>query len=120
MHEASEFTREYGLKQSLEEYAEIYGEENARYLWDTIHKNAEDNNRDIMFIDIPELSDLGFKEKAEQWARENNKNLIYQKGAIDIIRNLISGDWNDDEFLILEPGQKIDPVYDWDEIIKAE
>ena len=119
MHEASEFASDFGLKQSFEQYAEIYGEENARYLWETLHVNVENNNKDIVFIDIPELSHLGFADKARNWAEENEKNFIYERGSLDVIQKLLNGDWNDEEFLTVLPGQKIDPVYDWERIIQA-
>lgn len=119
MHEASDFTREKGFKQSYEEYVEIYGEESAKYLWETLHQSTEDNNQDIVFIDIPELSGLGYEERARKWAEEYDKTFIYQKGSLDLIKKLIDGDWNDDEFQTIQSGQKIDPVYDWDRIIQA-
>ena len=119
MHEASDFASESGLKQSFQEYAEIYGEENARYLWETLHESVDNNNKNIVFIDIPELSHLGFAEKAREWAEENNKNFIYERGSIDIIKKLLDGDWNEEEFLTVKPGQKIDPVYDWFQIVQS-
>jgi len=119
MHESSDFASDFGLKQSFREYAEIYGEENARYIWESLHENVENNNKDIVFIDIPELSHLGFAEKAREWAGENNKNFIYEKGSIDLIKKLIDGDWDEEEFLTVMPGQKIDPVYDWKKIIQS-
>ena len=116
---ATYFTRESGLQQSYEDYVNIYGEESARYLWETLHKNVVDNNKDIVFIDIPELSHLGFFEKAKEWAEINNKNFIYRQGSISLIRKLLIGEWNREEFLIVKPGEKIDPVYDWDKIIQS-
>ena len=41
-------------------------------------------------------------------------------GDLRLFRMLTNGEWNDDEFLVLEPGQSIQPNYDWDRIIKAE
>jgi len=32
----------------------------------------------------------------------------------------VSGDWTDEDYLVLLPGQKIGGVYDWDRIVKAE
>ena len=119
MHEASGFASEFGLKQSFQEYVEIYGEDNARYLWETLHENLENNNKEIVFIDIPELSHLGYAEKAREWAKDNNKDFIYEKGSIEVIKKLLNGEWNDEEFLTVLPGQKIDPVYDWVRIIQS-
>jgi len=119
MHDSSEFAKQAGLKQSLQEYIEIYGEESAKYLWETLHQNTEDQNSDIVYIEIPELEHLGFAEKARNWAEENSKNFLYTKGSIDIVKKLLSGNWNNDEFLTVNPGEKIDPVYDWDKIIQS-
>jgi len=27
--------------------------------------------------------------------------------------------WNTDDYLVVEPGEKIAPVYDWEEVIRA-
>jgi len=120
MHDASQFAADSGLQQSLEDYIEIYGEESGKYLWDSLHQNTEDQNKDIIYIEIPELEHLGFAEKAKKWAQENNKNFIKETGSITIIRKLLSGDWDEEEFLTVKPGEKIDPVYDWNKIIQAK
>ena len=120
LHEASEFAAKSGLKQNYKEYVEIYGEENAKYLWETLHQNTEDNNKDIVFIDIPELKGLGYEAKAREWAALNGKNFIYQKGSISIIKKLLNGHWDTENFICLNPGEVIDPVYDWDRVVEAK
>ncbi len=120
MHDTGEFAAQSGLQQSLDDYIEIYGEESGKYLWDSLHQSTEDQNKDIIYIEIPELEHLGFAEKAKKWADENDKNFIKETGSISIIKKLLSGDWNEEEFLTVNPGEKIDPVYDWDKIIQAK
>ena len=66
------------------------------------------------------MEHLGFAEKAKKWAEENDKNFIKEMGSISIIKKLLSGDWNEEEFLTVNPGEKIDPVYDWDKIIQSK
>ena len=120
MHDTSDFAVHAGLQQSLKEYIEIYGEESGKYLWDSLHQNTEDQNKDIIYIEIPEFEHLEFAEKAKRWANENGKNFIKETGSISIIKKLLSGEWNEEEFLTVNPGEKIDPVYDWDKIIQAK
>ena len=36
-----------------------------------------------------------------------------------LIRDLLSGKWNGEDFLIVEPGRKTAGVCDWEEIIRA-
>ena len=33
------------------------------------------------------------------------------KGDIGLLRRLVDGDWNPDEFLVAQPGEKIVPTY---------
>jgi hypothetical protein len=45
------------------------------------------------------------------------------EGSIDLLDQLINGNWKPEEFLILRPGYRTTGVYDWEEIItgvKAE
>jgi hypothetical protein len=120
MHDSSDFAKGQGLQQSMEEYAAIYGEENARYLWETLHQNTEEQNKDIVYIEIPELAHLGFADKCKDWAKLENKNFVKEPGSIELIHKLLSGDWNEEEFLTVIPGEAIEPVYDWDQIIQAK
>jgi len=120
MHDSSEFAAQSGLQKNVQDYIEIYGEESGRYLWESLHQNTEDQNKDIVYIEIPEFEHLGYAEKAKEWAETNDKNFVYEKGSMEIIRKLLNGNWSKEEFLIVNPGEIIDPVYDWDKIIQAK
>jgi hypothetical protein len=103
-------------------YVEQYGEENAQYIWETLHPAASEgseNNRAV-FIDIPETSHLGHAERFKQKAEEAGKEYIRLEGSLRLIRNLIFGQWDAEDFLIVRPGQKTVGVYDWSEIIRAK
>lgn len=120
MHDSSDFAQQAGLQQSMEDYIAIYGEDSGRYLWETLHQNTENQNKDIVYIEIPELEHLGFADKAMKWAGVNNKNFIKEVGSINLIKKLLSGDWNEAEFLTVNPGETIDPVYDWDKVVQSK
>jgi hypothetical protein len=107
-----------GLKKTYDEYAALYGVENAAYIMETLTA-SRDSNR-IVFIDVPELSHLGFAEKARAEAAASGRQFVQLAGDMRLIRKLINGEWDAEEFLVLEPGQKIAGVYDWDEIVRAE
>jgi hypothetical protein len=114
-----------GLDKKFEEYVAQYGEENAKYIMETLTASVETaitDTRDnrIVFVDVPELSHLGFAEKAKAEAEAGGRQFVRLPGDMRLIRRLVDGDWDDEEFLILEPGQKIGGVYDWDRIVKAE
>jgi len=114
-----------GLNKKYEEYVEQYGEENAKFIMETLTSSQETaltdakDNR-IVFVDTPELSHLGFAEKARAEAEASGRTFVKLPGSLRLIRGLVSGDWTDEDYLVLLPGQKIGGVYDWDRIVKAE
>jgi hypothetical protein len=114
-----------GLNKQYEEYVAQYGEENAKYIFETLTASQEtaltDGHDDkVVFIDVPELSHLGFAETARAQAEAAGKRFVRLPGDMRLIRALVNGEWNDEEFLVVPPGQRIGGVYDWDRIVKAE
>lgn len=106
-----------GFNRDYEALVEQYGRENADYIWETL--NPPKNQDELIFIDVPEFCHLGYGEKMRQKSVDEGKTMKLLKGDIRLLRNLIEGDWNTDEYLIVNPGEKIIPVYDFDEIIKT-
>ncbi|MDT8390153.1 MAG: DUF1638 domain-containing protein [Lentisphaeria bacterium] len=110
---------EAGMEDPFAAYVEQYGEENARYIWDTLHPGAREESAKAYFIDIPEthaLADIdGFKKKVEDRGLE----FSILEGRLTLIRQLIQGDWKTSDFLVIEPGQRIAAVYDWDDVLRA-
>jgi len=101
------------------EYVRQYGEENARYIWSTLHpERAEADNR-VVFIDIPETAHLGCAAIFRERARAEGRNCICVEGSLALLRRLVAGEWNADDFLVVEPGQAIAGVYDWSEVVRA-
>jgi hypothetical protein len=98
-------------------YAELvkqYGEDDAKYIWDSMHPKMEGMEDRAVFIDIPEIH---FPEKIKvfkQKAEAEGKKFALLQGSLSIIRNLVNGNWSDDDFLTVEPGRQITAVYDWD------
>jgi hypothetical protein len=41
-------------------------------------------------------------------------------GDIRLIENLISGNWDAKEYLVVPPTSAVEGVYDWDEVIRAK
>ncbi len=114
-----------GLSKQYEDYVALYGEENARYIVETLtvsQTQALTDTRDdrVVFVDVPELAHLGFAEKARAEAEAAGKRFVRIEGSTRLIRGLMEGAWDEEEFLVLRPGQKIGGVYDWDQIIRAE
>jgi hypothetical protein len=114
-----------GLNKTYEEYVAKYGAENAKFIMETLTSSQETALTDakddrIVFVDTPELSHLGFAQKARAEAEAVGKKFVMLPGTIRLLHGLIHGDWNDEDYLILQPGQRVGGVYDWDRIVKAE
>jgi predicted secreted protein len=104
-------------------YAELvkqYGEEDAKYVWETLHPpGLELHDRKAVFIDLPETSELGFAEKFREKAEAEGKEYVRLDGNIRLIRGLIEGHWNPEQYLVVPPGDLTVGVYDWSEVITS-
>jgi len=106
------YTREY------ERYKEKYGEENAEYLiqmeQDWFHSY---NNAAYTDMGLGNRDDyVTFTKECAAWLKWGFDDV---KGDPRLIKALVSGEWDDRDFLVVQPGQKIVPTYD-ERIITAE
>ena len=102
-----------------QEYVEKYGEENARYIYESMYGGAAKPDR-LVFIEVPEMSHLGYCELCHKHAEKNDMQFVCLEGSLDLLRDLVFGDWDPKNFLILEPGEKSVGIYDWETIIGKE
>ena len=103
----------------LAEYTEKYGQDNAQYLMETEQGWIAEYQRAV-FIDW----DLPGTDKAKQYTKECAKYLGWEydeiEGRNDLMRRLVEGDWNDEDFLVVQPGQTIRDDLTESHIIKTE
>lgn len=100
------------------EYLEKYGEDNAEYLmemdqgWFSKYSNAA-------YVDIGVFNSEKYKEYAKECAKWLNWNYDEVIGSGRLISDLVDGNWKSEDYLIVEPGQRIVPSND-NRIIIAE
>lgn len=97
---------------------EKYGEEDARYIWEEMHPSHGDER--AVFIDLPETSHLGYAEKFKARAAAAGKKPVELPGNIRLIMNLLGGEWDPKEYLVVPPKEGIEGVYDWEEVMRAK
>ncbi|MHB0999672.1 MAG: DUF1638 domain-containing protein [Armatimonadota bacterium] len=86
-------------------YVEKYGEENAQYLIDQEKLWLENYNRAV-FIDN-KIGDIEYyRAFTHKFADTHEWNYEEIAGDTRLIDMLLRGEWNDNEFLIIKPGQK--------------
>lgn len=108
-----------GLDKSYDELVEKYGEDNAQYLYDQLY--GYKNYGQITFIEMGIEPDDRFEQSAMKTAEEKGWKFKKERGDMRLIEKLVNGDWNGEEFLVVQPGQRIvvdysDPVH----IVKTE
>ena len=96
--------------------AKMYGDENAESLIRAM--NPPDSNR-IVYISIKPTESSECIRICKEKADKEKKEYLQIDGSLALIRNLMSGNWYADDFLIVKPGKKIVGVYDWDTIIQS-
>ena len=95
-----------GLGKSLAEYVEKYGEENGRFLWE-FENQWQKNYTTAAYINMPLFDAPAVREQAERVAAEYGWDVEELPGSERLFVALCNGDWNEQDFLRVEPGQEI-------------
>mgnify|MGYP001445160117 CR=1 FL=1 len=108
------------IGKSRQELVEIYGPENAEYIWETISPPYVREGEKVVFIEIPETKHLGYADKCRAKAEQEKREYHEIMGSARLFKKLLYGEWNREDFLVVAPNQRTFGIYDWDEIIGAE
>lgn len=93
-------------KQLLKNYVETYGEDNAEYLME-LEQDWFNKYSKATFIDTgtgDTESYEAFTKKCADWLKWDYEKL---KGDTGLMKRLLNGEWNNEEFLVVEPGHMI-------------
>ncbi len=107
--------------QSYAEMVAQYGEDNAAFIWSTLHPQhtAAQDNPIAIFIDQPEIGDFGHLAAYRAQMEAKGKQLVVLNGSLDLVRQMVDGEWPDQDFVIVQPGDQLQGVYDLEEIVKV-
>lgn len=103
----------------LAEYTKKYGEDNAQYLMEAEQTWIKEY-KCAVFIDWDLPGSDQAKEYTKQCAEYLNWNYDEIKGDPSLMQRLVDGDWNKDDFLVVNPGQTIRDDLTEPHIIKTE
>ncbi len=98
-------------RMALMEFIEKYGEENGRHLFES-QSQWEVNYTHGAFVGFPFLAHLGFEERVREICREKDWEYVALAGDLTLVRDWLDGRWDDERFLIVQPGQEIVARYD--------
>jgi len=94
------------IERTYQEYCEKYGEENACYLMESIGHWYEKYNT-VAYIDLGFYDTTALKQFARRCAGGLGWNYDELRGNASLIQRLVEGHWEENDFLIVQPGQTI-------------
>lgn len=97
-------------QRTFQELAEKYGEDNARYLVDVMG-SWEVNYTDGALIQFPFDGHLGLEEKVREICKGKGWRFSTIPGDLALIRRLLDGEWDGEDFLVLAPGEAVKATY---------
>ncbi len=110
--------RESGMTQSFEELVAKYGEDNARFLHEQLC-NMVRNYGQVTYIEMGIEPDDRYERESRRLASQRGWKYDHVRGDMTLVRALVDGPWDEERFLVLQPGQRVAASFD-DGIIKAE
>lgn len=102
-------SQKLGLFLQYEELVGKYGEDNARYIMETMGNGVTHYDR-LTFIRMGFPWEDRFQALAEKEAGEKGWTFEKLEGSMDLLRKLVWGEW-DDAFIIVEPGRTVKATY---------
>lgn len=88
-----------------------YGEDNGEYLFQELYRYRT-TYRQLTFIETGLEPNGEFEERARREAADRKWRFEKLRGDLGLFHRLVAGDWDDAEFLIVEPGWRIVARYD--------
>lgn len=107
----------FGLNKSFQDMVDKYGEDNARYIWEQIGKMEFYSK--LAFIETGVEPNDSFEKQTRCEAEEKGWEFEKLFGDLSLLRRLLDGDWNDEDFLIVPPNQSVNLSYD-DRVIRLD
>lgn len=112
------FQAQCGVGDSLETFCEKYGPDNGPYLWKEFSRMTR-NYDQLAFLRTNPPTDPECENCAKFKAGKEGWKFEALDGNLTLLRDLLTGTWDSERFLVLNPGEKIRESFD-ERIITAE
>jgi len=98
-------------RKQLEEYTELYGEENALYLIEAMGGWYKEY-READYVGMPGIERPEHRQFAQDAARRLGWECVEHEGDMELMRRFLWGEWDNRDFIRVEPGFTIQPSHD--------
>jgi len=95
-----------GLDRTYQEYVEKYGEDNAKFIMESLG-NWVQNYEYLAYIEMGLPCDPGYCRLAQEEAESKQLQFRLLQGDMRLLRLLLEGQWNPEDFIIVNPGQTV-------------
>lgn len=99
-----------GINHTYQEYVDQYGEENAEYLMSVLGDWLHQYQR-LTYIDTGTGRAEADIQMAQAEAVKRNWDFETIRGELSLLRRLLDGDWNPEDFLVIQPSEQIVATY---------
>lgn len=99
------------------EFVEKYGADNADYLMEELGGLSHYSR--LAYIDLPVGQSAEHRATAAKLAEDHKWTFEEIPGSLNLLQRLVDGDWDPAEFLVLKPGETIQPSFN-DDVVKAK
>ena len=105
-----------GMNRASEMYEQFNGNKKKAQKVVEIEKSLTDNYRSLTYIKWDELPFPEYEKKVEKKARDKNWTYDLVKGKNTLLKKLVDGEWDEENFLFVPPKQYVIESYDEDVI----
>ncbi len=100
-----------GIGATLEQMIAKYGDDNGRYLYEELHR-YEAAYHQLTYIETGLEPNGAFEQRAREEAARKGWAFAKLRGDLNLFQRLIGGQWDAEDFLVVEPGFEIVARYD--------
>ena len=100
-----------GMNRTYDELVAKYGEDNARFLYEQLGEMTHNYSR-LTFIEMGIEPDDRFEQQTRREAAKQGWEFEKLAGDMSLIRDLVDGRWEEERFLVVQPGCRIAASFD--------